>query len=277
MTPFRGAVVLGLGLIGGSVARGLAARGVRVAGWDADARTLAAAVGTGVVEALPPGLEGVERAEVVVLAVPVLAAGPLLRRLAPLVASARLVTDAGSTKRSVVRAAEEAGLGARFVGSHPLAGDHRSGWEASREGLFEGARVYLAPCASSSAEAMGLAGALWEMLGARPETVDAAGHDRLLAWSSHAPQALASALARALAGAGVGRAELGPGGRDMTRLAGSSPELWAEVALDNRDELLPALAAVRAELRGLGEALERGDAGALRRFFAEGRAWWGEG
>jgi prephenate dehydrogenase len=211
---------------------------------------------------------GLGDADAVVLAVPVLAAPALLRRLAPRLGAVPLVTDVGSTKRSIVAAAEAAGLGARFVGSHPLAGDHRSGWGASRAGLFAGARVYLTPGPSSAPEALAACRALWTALGALPEVTDAEAHDRLLAWSSHLPQAVSSALALALARAGVPREALGPGGRDVTRLAGSSPGLWAQVAADNADALLPALDGMEAALRELREGVERGDPAALRDWFA---------
>jgi prephenate dehydrogenase len=209
-----------------------------------------------------------------VLAVPVLAAPEVLRTLEPLAGGVRLVTDVGSTKRSVVAAAEALGMGERFVGAHPLAGDHRSGWEASRTGLFRGARVYLKPGEASGEDAVRRARELWEGVGGRVETMDAAAHDRLLAWSSHLPQAVSSAFARALAGAGVPREALGPGGRDVARLAASSAAMWADVALDNARELVPALAAAEAELRGLRERIGSGDGARVREWFAVGR---GEG
>jgi prephenate dehydrogenase len=241
---------------------------VRVLGWDHDARTLRAAVDAGIVDELR---EGGEPPDVAVVAVPVLAAADVLRRFLPALAAARLVTDAGSTKRSVVSAAEALGIGGRFVGSHPLAGDHRSGWDASRAGLFGGALVYLTPTSTSSDEARGLAQSLWETVGARTETLDAGAHDRLLAWSSHLPQAVSSALAIALARAGISREALGPGGRDVTRLAGSSPEVWAQIAADNADHLAPALAAIENEIRELRLCMEGGDPGRLRAWFALAR------
>jgi prephenate dehydrogenase len=268
------AAVFGLGLIGGSVARELAARGVPVLGWDRDAAAVLDAVVAGVVSrALGDDFAGIEEADVVILAVPVRAAPLLLARLAPLLARARLVTDAGSTKQAIVAAAEALGIGGRFVGAHPLAGHHRSGWAASRLGLFEDARVFLCPTAATSGEAMAAARALWTALGARPEVVDAAEHDRRLAWTSHLPQAVSSALGRVLADNGVPRAELGPGGRDVTRLAASSPEMWADVARDNAGALIDGLASAEAALRELREALERDDAGAILRFFADAQRW----
>ncbi len=211
-----------------------------------------------------------------VAAVPVTAAAAVLRELSPRLRSARLVTDVGSTKASVCAAAEALGIGGVFVGSHPLAGSHLSGWDASRPGLFVGRRVFLAPAPSTGEAALALARGLWSALGALPETVDAGAHDLLLARTSHLPHLASVTLSRTLAAAGVPRAELGPGGRDVTRLAGSSPEMWTAIALDNAVPLAGALESLRAHLDELHAALLRGDAGALHRFFAAARDWWRE-
>lgn len=266
------AAVIGLGLIGGSVARDLSARGVHVLGYDRDSATLAEALRDGGIhEALTPDLDA--DADLVVVAVPVSAAAAVLRALGPRLRAATLVTDVGSTKASIAEAAEEAGLGARFVGSHPLAGDHRSGWSASRAGLFAGARVFLSPAPSTAADALEAAHALWRDLGAHTEVVDADEHDRRLASISHLPQALSTALASLLESQGIGRAELGPGARDMTRLAGSSPEMWAAIADDNARHLMSAVGAMEERLGALKDALARRDAEWIRRFFEEGNSF----
>ncbi len=277
MNQVRTAAVVGLGLVGGSLARDLAARGVRVLGHDRDAASLAGAMRDGAVHtALGPGLEGVEEAELVVAAVPVTAAAMVLGELAPRLRAARLVTDVGSTKASVCAAAEALGIGGVFVGSHPLAGSHLSGWDASRAGLFAGRRIFLAPAPSAGGAALALARELWTALGALPETVDPAAHDLLLARTSHLPHLASITLARTLAAAGVSRAELGPGGRDVTRLAGSSPEMWTAIAQDNAAPLAAAVEALRAGLDELHDALARGDAAALHALFAAARDWWRE-
>jgi prephenate dehydrogenase len=274
----RTVAVIGLGLIGGSLARDLSARGVRVLGWDADAESLRAAVDEGAVHhPLADDLREVDQADAAVLAVPVLAAPDILRRLVPHLGRARLITDAGSTKASIVNAAESLGIGPRFVGSHPLAGDHRSGWGASRQGLFEGARVFLSRAPSTQAQAMHLASALWSGVGGRPELMDADRHDVLLAWRSHLPQVVSTALALTIAETGTSRAELGPGGRDVTRLAGSDPAMWADVLVDNADALASALAMMAAKLSSLSQAVATGDRDGLLRRFAEARAWHEEG
>lgn len=270
----RTAAVAGLGLIGGSVARDLAARGVRVLGHDRDPATVDAAIREGVVSAaLGEEFEGVEEADVLLLAVPVLAAREVLRTARPRLGSVRLVTDAGSTKRSIVALAGEMGIGARFVGAHPLTGDHRSGWDASRAGLFAGARVFLCPTDETAEDALSAARGFWTMIGGRTEVVGAEEHDRRLAWTSHLPQAVSTALAAALAQHGVAREELGPGGRDATRLAGSSPGMWTEILRDNADAVSAALSGVEMEIRRLREAIDAGDAERIREMLARGRRW----
>ncbi|HEX8906859.1 MAG TPA: prephenate dehydrogenase/arogenate dehydrogenase family protein [Longimicrobiaceae bacterium] len=266
--------VAGLGLIGGSVARDLAARGVRVLGHDRDRAAVDAALHDGVLAgALGDDLAGVEDADVLVLAVPVRAAVGVLERALPRLASVRLVTDAGSTKRAIVAAADRLGIGGRFVGAHPLAGGHRSGWEASRTGLFAGAPVYLCPAAGASDEARRLARELWTMLGGVSVEIAADEHDRRLAWTSHLPQVVSTALAAALMRKGIARAELGPGGRDVTRLAASSPEMWTGIALENADALVAALDAMGGELRALRDAIASGDPDAIHAAFAATRGW----
>lgn len=276
MTGFGNVAVAGLGLVGGSLARDLAARGVRVLGHDRDPAAVRAAVEEGVVAALGPRLEGVEEADVLVLAIPPGAAEEVLAAALPRLGRARLVTDAASTKRGIAAAAERLGVGSRFVGAHPLAGSHLSGWGASRAGLFEGAPVFVCPGAESGAGAVALAGALWRSVGGRVRLLPAEEHDRLLAWSSHLPQLVSTALAGALGDAGIARAQLGPGGRDMTRLAGSSPEMWTGITRENADFLAAALAATEARLAGLRRAVEAGDAGRIAEVFREAQGWFGE-
>lgn len=268
--------IVGLGLIGGSMARDLAAAGVPVVGVDADRSTLAAATGDGVLrQALRPEDPLPGDVEIVVLAMPVPAIPIALRSFAAEGSAAEggpVITDVGSAKRSVLAAAAEAGVGPRFVGGHPMAGDHRRGWAASRPGLFRNALVWICPGAAAPA-AVARVTALWTSLGARPEHIDAAAHDRLVGLSSHLPQAVASALAGALRETGVGRDALGPGGADTTRLAASDPELWTGILLDNADEVATGLEATERRLVALREALRRGDAAAVRGWLRDAAEW----
>lgn len=267
------AAVIGLGLVGGSLARDLAAGGVAVTGVDADPAVRREARAAGLVgdvlepdAPLPPGLD------VVVVAVPLAAVPGVLRALATRGPDAAIVTDVASTKRSVLAAAAAAGLGSRFVGGHPMAGDHRSGWPASRAGLFAGAAVWLCPGAATD-DAVERVRRLWTAIGARPALIDPASHDRLVALGSHLPQAAASALGAVLAHGGVRPDRLGPGGLGATRLAASDPELWTGILLDNGDEIAPALDALASRLGALREHLLQGDAAAVRAWLLEAREW----
>ena len=268
------AAVIGLGLIGGSVAREFAAQGIRVLGFDRDAEQLQEGLREGVIaEALSSDFGGVRQAEAVVVAVPPGAVPEVLRALTPHLDRARLVTDAGSTKGSAIAAAAALGIGHQFVGSHPLAGDHRSGWAASRLGMFRGARVYLCPTKETGETTFAAAHEMWASFGGHAEVLDAEEHDRRLAWTSHLPQVLSSVLAVALARSGVDPRDLGPGGRDMTRLAGSSAELWADIALDNLAELLTACQALQSCWRELEEALASGNRARVQQLLATGNRW----
>ena len=266
--------VLGLGLIGGSIARDLAARGAHVLGYDADRRAMSAARRAGVVaHAIDDDLVKLREARVVMFAVPVDAADRLLDRAAPFLRDTMLVTDAGSTKEAIIARAEALGIGARFVGSHPLAGDHRSGWRASRRGLFSGATVFVCPTRTSSASAVRRARSLWRSLGARPVDISAAAHDAQLAFTSHLPHLLSAALARTLDRADHRRSALGAGGRDVTRLAASSPEMWSAIVSSNGTQLTRALAAFGRELAHVRRAAARGDARAIHALFTATREW----
>jgi prephenate dehydrogenase len=269
------AAVIGLGLIGGSIARELASRGIRISGFDENRDALDAAVAAGVVnEALESSLRGTHDADIIIIAVPVDAAIGVLERIVPCAKAAALITDVGSTKSRIVAAAEQLQLGERFVGSHPIAGDHRSGWEASRLGLFKDSRVYLCPTSTSTSIAIDRAKALWRELGARDVVLSPSDHDRRVAWTSHLPHVVANAVALSLARAGVPRDDLGPGGRDVTRLSGSSPEMWAAILHENAGAIDVALGAVEREIAAFRVAITRDDADALRRRFGEARAWF---
>jgi prephenate dehydrogenase len=225
-------------------------------------------------EELDASLAGAESAEVVIVALPVDATVSFVARAGERLASARLVMDLASTKRSIVAAAEGAGLGPRYVGAHPLTGSHRSGWGASRASLFDGARVFLCPTRSTTPEALRLAESFWCTLRAGVEVLDAEEHDVQMAWRSHLPHLLSSALAVTLRDAGVRRSALGPGGRDVTRLAGGATSMWSAIVEDNAPAIVQALAAYEEHLRAFRDALARGDVGTTRDILAAGNAWF---
>ena len=269
--------VVGLGLMGGSLARAVAARGARVVAYDRNVEHLEQAMRDGVVTAaLGRDLSGMEEADVVVVALPVDATCLALPVIARRASRARLLMDLASTKHSVVACAESAGVGERFVGAHPLAGSHRSGWSAARASLFDDARVFLCPTRTTSHEALRMAEQLWHGLRARTEALDARAHDDEMAWCSHLPHFVASALAATLHDAGLPRAALGSGGRDMTRLAGSSTAMWTAIAADNAAAITEALSAFEARLREVREAIECRDSSRIRSLLDTGREWFEE-
>ena len=275
MIPDTRIAVIGLGLMGGSMARALHVRGVYVLGFDRDGTQLEAALRDGAVrEALTSDLKGIAAADVVVLALPVDATIALLPSLAARLTGARLVMDLGSTKRSIVAAADSAGLGTRFVGAHPLTGSHRTGWGASRASLFDDARVFLCPTPSTTDGALQLAISLWRELRAGVEVLDATLHDEQMAWRSHLPHLVSSALAATLREAGIRRSALGPGGRDMTRLVGGSPAMWHPIIEDNAAAIADAMAGFERELRTLREAVLAGDRDAIAAFLQGGVDWF---
>lgn len=267
MTQIRSVGIVGLGLIGGSLARDLSLRGIRVCAYDRNAAALRAALDAGVASSLlDASCADAADLDAVVIALPVHAALEFLAAAADRLARVPLITDVCSTKSTIVQAAQRLGL-EQFIGAHPLAGDHRAGWAASRSGLFAGATVYLCPTDATPAAPLAMLHQLWEHTGAIPEIIDAEAHDRLVAWTSHLPQAASTALARVLARSGIPLDRLGPGGRDMTRLAQSHADTWTPIALDNAKSLSTALAALERELAALRDALDHDDRAAVHGFF----------
>jgi len=267
--------VIGLGAIGGSLARQAKRAGIAaVLGWSPDNAERAAAAREGAVDDAPPRAEDVARAaDLLILAAPPAANLELLDALVPQLRAGALATDVSSVKRAIVQRAADRRLGHRFAGSHPLAGTHRRGFAASRAELFRGAVVYVTPVVDGDAAGREIVHFWQNVLEAQAVVIDAARHDAQVALASHLPQAVASLLARVLAGRLPPGATLGPGARDATRLAASEPALWTEIFLMNRDVLLPELRALHEPLAELERALESGDGAAVARWLEAGSRW----
>ena len=255
--------VLGVGLIGGSVA--LAARsraGATVTGYDASPAALAEAVARGAVDVgCDDVAAAVSDADAVFVAAPVSELDDLVGAALAAAPQDCVVTDVGSTKRAVVAAHDDP----RFVGGHPLAGAETAGVANARADLFEGAVWYLTPGAQTSGELYERLHRLLVSLGARPTAIDADTHDRMLASVSHLPHVLANVLV-AQAAATLGGERLpatGPSFRDATRVAGAPSAIWTDIYLSNRDALLAELDDFVGRLGAVRGALERGDADAI--------------
>lgn len=283
----RRVIIVGLGVMGGSVAKTLKLHAPRTAvfGIDPDDDSAAIASRDGVirVHALEEcDLDGA----VVVFAAPLNVTAALVRDTAGTWSRAALATDVASLKAPVIEAARTgapvpapaqpaatppAPARPSFVGAHPMCGSERSGYGAARADLYDGARVWLCPAHADAPLAR--AQAFWRLLGGCTRTITATGHDRLMARASHLPQLLSSALARSLDDAGIGRDALGPGGRDMTRLAGSSPAMWLPLLEAARERDARALGALEERIGSVRRMLEEGDLAALAKLMERGRRW----
>ncbi|MGN6171237.1 MAG: prephenate dehydrogenase [Solirubrobacteraceae bacterium] len=253
--------VIGLGLIGGSIA--LAARqrlGAEVAGTDTDPSAREAALADGTIDrACSTTAEAVDAAQAAFVAVPV---GGLLDAVGVALNHAPeecVVSDVGSTKRAIVGAYADS----RFVGGHPMAGSEHSGLRHARGDLFEGATWFLTPSAATSDTLLERLRALLEEIGAHPRAIDAERHDQLVAVLSHLPHVIANVLiAQAeatLPAAAQALSSAGPSFRDATRVAGAPAEIWTDIYTTNADMLALAVEETVTRLVAFQHALRSGD------------------
>jgi len=273
-------VVVGVGLIGGSFARALreAGRVERITGVGRDPGHLARARRLGVIDAATTDVAAaVASADVVMVAVPMGAYERVLGAVGRGLRGDTVVTDAGSTKRhAILLAGRLLPDESRFVPGHPIAGTEHSGVEASNPRLFEGRLAVLTPTAKTDPSAIARVAALWRAAGAHVHHMSPEEHDRVLAGVSHLPHLAAYALVRAVLR--MRREDLDPldfaagGFRDFTRIASSSPDMWRDIALTNRDALLGQLDALADELGTIRRALSGGDGERLLACFREAKA-----
>ncbi len=276
-------VIVGVGLIGGSFALALReAGGVgEVVGVGRSQANLDAAVALSIADRCMTldhdWTQELANADLVFLSTPVAQFGPLLSAIAGRIGPRTIVTDAGSTKRDVIAAARAALCAdelARFVPGHPLAGTEHSGAAAAFASLYRDRNVVLTPLTETAPAATAKVAILWEACGAHVRLLDPEAHDRILAAVSHLPHLLAFALVDSFAARPEADEILrlaASGFRDFTRIAASSPPMWRDIALANRDALLAELTAFRAQLDRVAEMLARGDGAALEAVFGRAR------
>ncbi len=276
MPIFNKVVVFGVGLIGGSFALALKKAGVvsEVVGVGRRPETLQRAKALGIID-IAGDVSSVAGADLVLIAAPVAQTEALLHSIAPHLQAGTIVTDAGSTKSDVVEAARRA-LGskiAQFVPGHPIAGREQNGPDAALADLYVGKKVVLTALPENPADAVNRVAEAWKHCGANIHQLTAAEHDAVFAAVSHLPHLLAYALVDDIASrdnASTLFQYAASGFRDFTRIAGSSPEMWRDIALANRAALLAELDAYSAQLSTLRMMLANSDGAALEKTF--GRA-----
>lgn len=272
-------LVIGLGLIGGSFAASLMEEGRnRVIGFDLSEESVEEAVATGVIDQGCETLaEGVSKADVIMLSVPMLAMPKVLTELKALDLSGKVITDVGSCKASLVEAAKEVfgEVPTNLVPGHPIAGSEKSGIGAAKPGLFRGHKIILTPLPDTDPGAIALVRSLWQLCGAQVNSMGVQRHDEVLALTSHLPHLLAFSLVDTLAGnpenQDIFRYAAG-GFRDFTRIAGSDPTMWHDIAIGNREAILKSLDRFSEGLEVLKSAIIEQDSQSMLGTFERARA-----
>ena len=271
--------IVGVGLIGGSLAKALRKSGFAgsIVGADRDEAALKTAVELGVIDRYSNDLaEAVAGADIVVLSVPVRQTGAVLTEMLPGLESRSVISDVGSSKALVVSAAQQA-LGDRmdrFVPGHPIAGREKSGVAASETELFRDHRVILTPLESTQQDAVDLVTQMWTSVGAETSCLSVEQHDLVLAATSHLPHVLAYATVDTLAGTEYVEEifEFAAGGfRDFSRIASSDPVMWRDVCLTNKTAILDVLDRFENQLGEIRKAIEADDSDKLTETFANSK------
>lgn len=271
---FNTIAVFGLGLLGGSVCKCLKRidPGIRISAYGRDPRRLERAMAESLVDAAG-GLEDASLAgvDLAVVSTPVDSSidiiGKLLAR--PDLGASAIIIDVGSVKETIIRAVERSGRADRFVGCHPMAGSEKMGYEHSRADLFESASVIITPHARNHEADVRAVIGFWESMGAVTTVISPGEHDRIAAYTSHMPHMLASTLVRVFddfrknpGGAGSIAPFIGRGFMDLTRVSSGSPDMWRDIAIHNRGNIMEALDRMIAELERLKAVLAADDPGA---------------
>jgi prephenate dehydrogenase len=276
-------LIIGTGLIGTSLALALKRTqpGIRVIGIDPHAESLDAAIARGAVDHAG-SMEHVSKVDVVVLAAPVRQITLTLAAIAPLLRDHTIITDVGSTKQDVIAAARSALANrvSQFVPAHPIAGREQHGPAAADALLFDGKKTIITPLAENNRQSIGMITKLWEQAGASVVEMDASTHDAVFAAVSHLPHMLAFTMVNELASRPNAKtlfSHAASGFRDFTRIASSSPEMWRDIALNNRDALLQEFDQFLLRANEMRELIASRDENGLREFMRQAekaRGYW---
>jgi len=267
MIHFNKVTIIGIGLIGGSLAKVLKANGLvdQITGASRSRQTLDLALKLGVIDDIDQGLKpAVEGADLVVLASPVGTFGAIVHEIGPHLKKGAILTDVGSVKGSLVRMIEDQiPLGVRYVPAHPIAGKEKFGVSEATEMLFQGAKCILTPTKKTDMHALDVVKEVWTTAGAKIVMMDPDVHDKVFAAVSHMPHIAAFAMICAVAELNTGTEEYinfsGAGFRDFTRIAASSPEMWKDICLMNRTNIVQMIDGYVFALNRFKEELLAGD------------------
>ncbi len=271
--------VIGVGLIGGSLALALKEKGVvaKIIGVGRSETNLKLAQSLGIVDEWTTSLvDAVQDADVVILAVPMGAYAEIFAEIAPVLKEGAIVSDAGSTKQHALKAAQKhLPKSVHFVAAHPLAGTEKSGADAAFKTLYQGHLCIITPTEETNAQALLVIEKMWQNAGAQIMRMAAAEHDALLAAVSHLPHLAAFALVNAVQEQKTDTfnpfAFAAGGFRDFTRIASSSPIMWRDIALANSEALVSQIDRFQDELQVLKQALIAGDANKLEQSFSSAK------
>ncbi len=275
-------VIIGVGLIGGSFALALRNAGLvkHIVGVGRSQQNMQCAVMYGVIDEIAVDMaSALYQADLVFLAMPVGQTAHVMERIAPHLQANTIITDAGSTKQDVIAAARyHLPMQNRhhFVPGHPIAGTEQSGAQAAQADLYRNKHVILTPLPETSIDAVARVRQIWQACGAQVSLMPANEHDQVLAATSHLPHILAFAMMNHLHHSTSNPENLlrfaGSGFRDFTRIASSSPEMWRDICLANREALLEQIGMYQNELKALQEILKNNDGGALEKSFSQARS-----
>jgi cyclohexadieny/prephenate dehydrogenase len=280
VAAFRSVAIIGLGLIGSSIARAVRERlpDARISGYDVSAECSQIAETLGICDTYAASAaSAVVNAELIILCVPVGQMAAVGAAIAPHLTPGAVVSDVGSSKADVLAALSAALPGVTVIPAHPVAGTENSGPAAGFASLFDGRWCILTPPADADADAVARLAAFWTMLGARVDHMDAAHHDLVLAVTSHLPHLIAYTIVGTASDLeDVTRSEVikysAGGFRDFTRIAASDPVMWRDVFLNNRDAVLEMLQRFSEDLSQLQRAIRVGDGQTLEDWFTRTRA-----
>lgn len=245
--------VIGLGLIGASIAKALHTSAT-IAGIDADSSPVQLALAEGVIAEGSTDMALAAGSDMVILAVPVCSVVDAALRVIPFIDRGTVLTDTGSTKASIVESIDK--VFPSFVGSHPIAGKENPGYTASQGDLFRNAMTIITPSPDTCPECIEKVRQLWESCGSQTHIMDPVTHDRLMAVISHMPHLLSYASMKMASDLHIHRQLLGAGFRDFTRIAASDPIMWRDIFLNNKENLLPLIDDYMEELRFLRGLIE---------------------